>query len=457
MLKNVFDQFRKIKDEGSFTRNVSITSTWNVMGILSQFILSPVITRLYTPAQYGGFALYNTIVINVVLISSLRYSEAIVISESFGKRNNIVSLAFLLALTTTFLSALAVYLFQQPIQQFIGSTWPAQYIYIIPLAVFLGATLEILITVNVGRRKFFSNGLAGFLTHFSSRSSTILYALAIEARVMGLVSGDLAGKAIGITGVLASFRHLRRSLASFSETVSIEGMRMVARLYSHFPLYTLPTNLLILFSGHLPIYFFQLQFTSGVVGSYALSSSLLEMINRLIPYSLAGVFFPKARDLKSVSDEHLMEKLYKLYWAVFILSIGIFSILCLFSKYIFPFVFGESWSTAGIFMGILSLYYSFHFIAVSISDVYKVINKQRFFLIATIISVFLKLLVIVFAVLMKADIAITLFWFCISSALGAIIQILGVFVIFRFRVLKVVLSLSVMMAFFVLLTYFANF
>jgi len=457
MLKNVFAQLKKINDKGSFTRNVSITSTWNILGILTQFILSPIITRLYTPAQYGGFALYNTIIINVVLISSLRYSEAIVITDSPEKRNNVVSLAFILAAITTSLSALAVFLFQTPIQELIGSTWPFHYIYIIPVAILLGAALEILVTLNVWRRKFFGNGLAGFLTNGLSRSFTILYALAFEARVMGLVSGDLVGKVVGITSILASFRRLKQGVVSFYKSVTFNGMRVVAKQYRHFPLYTLPTNLLILFSGHLPIYFFQIKFTSGVVGAYALSSSLLEMINRLIPYSLAGVFFPKAMDLKNVSDEHLMEKLYKLYRAVFLLSIGIFTILGLFSKYLFPLVFGDSWATAGIYMGLLSLYYSFHFVAISISDVYKVINRQRFLLVATIFSVLIKLLVIVSAEILDAGVINTLFWFCIGSSLGAIIQIMGVFVIFRYKVLEVALSLLAMMAFFVLLTYLANF
>lgn len=457
MLKNTFDQFQRIRDKGSFTRNVSITSTWNVLGILAQFTLSPIITRLYTPDQYGGFALFNTIVANVVLISSLRYSEAIVISDGPERRNNVVSLAFVLVLITTTLSAAAVVFFEDAIQRFIGVVWPVSFIYIIPVAIFFGGTLEILVTINAWRRKFFNNGLAGFLTNLGSRSFTIFYGMVIQAKVIGLVSGDLVGKAIGITSVLASFKGLVGSLITFFKGSTLNGMRSAAKLYSQFPLYTLPTNLLILFSGHLPIYFFQLQFTTGAVGSYALSSSLLEMINRLIPYSLAGVFFPKAMDLKNVSNEHLMEKVYKLYWAVFFLSIGIFTFLCLFSKYIFPWVFGSSWATAGVYMGILSLYYSFHFIAISIADVYKVINKQRFLLVATIISVSLKLLVIALAIYFKIDVIDTLFWFCVGSSIGTIIQILGIFVIFRFKVSRVALSLLAMMTLFVLLTYLVNF
>jgi len=456
MLKKVLFQINKVKEEGSFIRNVTIVSTWNVLGILTQFILSPIITRLYTPDQYGSFALFSTIIVNAVLLSSLRYSEAIVITETPEQRNNTVFLSFVLVSGTTILSVLGTFLFQHQLQEFIGVVWPSYFIYVIPLAIFLGGTLEILLTINVWRRKFFSNGLAGFLTNILSRFFTISYAFFFQANAGGLVGGDLVGKVVGITGVLASFSNLKSKIYTFCRGLNINAIKLTASRYIQFPLYTLPTNLFILLSASLPIYFFQFQYTSVVVGYYALSSSLLEMINRLIPYSVASVFLPKAVELEKVSSKHLAETAYKLYGVIFVLSIVVFSGFSLFSKFIFPLIFGASWETAGIYMGILSLYYSFHFIAISLSEVYKVLGKQRFLLVSTVISVLLKSFAIFLAVYFDANVLEAIFWFCLANAIGSIIQIVGVFVILRFKVWQVCLSLLAMMMMFILLTTLVN-
>ncbi len=457
MLKRILFQFNKIREVGSFARNVSITSTWNILGILSQFILSPVITRLYAPDQYGSFAIFNTMVVNAVLISNLRYSEAIVVTEGKQQRNSVIFLSFVLVLVTVVASSVVTILFQDQIQAFIGVQWPGYFLYIIPVAIFFGGTVEILLIVNVWRRKFFNNGLAGFLTNLLSRSFTICYALFFPAKTAGLVTGDLVGKIVGIAGILISFRNLKSTVITFFESVSVSGIRVSARLYRHFPLYTLPTNLLILFSGHLPIYFFQIQFTSGVVGYYALSSSLLEMINRLIPYSIAGVFLPKAMDLKRISMQHLKETVFKLYVIITILSVVIFSGFAIFSKYLFPWVFGASWKTAGIFMGILALQYSFHFISISLAEIYKVIGKQRYLLKITVLSVILKVLVVCLSVYFNANVINAILGFCLAGAVGSIIQILVIFIIFDYKQYQVSLSLLAMMTLFVLLTYFVNF
>lgn len=457
MLKKVLFQFNKVKEQGSFIRNVTIVSTWNVLGILSQFILSPIITRLYTPDQYGSFALFSTIVVNAVLVSSLRYSEAIVITKTPEQRNNTIFLSFILVLSITILSILGTFLFQNQLQKFIGVALPNYFIYVIPMAILLGGVLEILLTINVWRGKFFNNGFAGFLTNILSRCFTISDAVFFQANVVGLIGGDLVGKMVGVTGVLLSFKNLKSKIYTFCRGFNFNAIKLAAHHYIQFPLYTLPTNLFILLSGSLPIYFFQFQYTSGVVGYYALSSSLLEMINRLIPYSVASVFLPKAVELKKISLTHLAETAYKLYGVILILSIGIFSGFSLFSRYIFPWIFGASWETAGIYMGILSLYYSFHFIAISLSEVYKVLGKQRFLLVTTVISVLLKSFAIFLAVYFEENVLNAIFWFCIANSIGSIIQILGVFVIFRFKVWQVCFSLLTMMAMFIILIRLVNF
>ena len=309
-----------------------------------------------------------------------------------------------------------------------------------------------------GGEIFFSNGLAGFLVNITSRGFTILNGLFFQPNVLGLIGGDLTGKITGVLSILlSSVRNFKSKLRDFHDSITIHGMKSVARLYKHFPIFNLPTNILASFSAHLPILFFQAQFTSAVVGSYALGGSLLEIVNRLIPYSMASVFLRKAIELRQTSVKSLAEGTYKLYWVIFSLSVIIFSGFALLSKIVFPWIFGPSWKIAGLYASILSVQYAFQFIAVALSEVYKVIEKQRFLLTTTFVSLILKIGIIASVVLFGVNEIHALLWFCIGGALGSILQIVGIFINFRFKIWNVSLSLFLLMFALITIIYTMNF
>ena len=457
MLKKMLLQVYKVKEEGSFARHVSVASSWNIFIVLAQFVLSPVITRLYSPSEYGIFALFNSIILNITLIGSLKYAESIVIADSKDQRNNSVALSFLLVCSTSFLTLLGIYFFKTSILKFLAASWLDGYLFIIPLSVFLAGILDILLTINIRRKKFFSNGWSGFLINVLSRGFAIFYGILMPAKAIGLMGGDLVGKIAGLAGVLVSFRGLKTQIQRFWRSISLLGMRMAAKTYSMFPVYVLPNAALTGLSGHLPIYFLQAEYNSTIVGAYAMASSLLEIVNRLVPYSVSSVFLPKAIELKKNSAKELSDGVFKIYWIMLAGAAAIFSGFALLGRIIFPFVFGSSWVTAGFFVAILSIYYAFNFISISLIEVYKVLNRQRFSLITTILSVILKVFALVYIVAFQMEIKNALLLFVLAGSIGSIIQILGIFIILEAKIWKVGLSLSFLMILLVFLVRLFNF
>lgn len=438
-------------------RNVSIASSWNTAIILLQLVLSPIITRLYAPSEYGLFALYNSIVLNIILLSSLRYTDAIVVVETRHQRNNIVFLCINLLFLVSSIVFLTVYLFQDLIIRFIDSSRLGSFVYIIPFAILVGGIIEILLLVNVSRRKFYTNGFSGFILNLISRATTIGYGTFAPAKAIGLVGGDLLGKIASIIALMFSFNKISKSIKYFLTSISLKEMKSVAKMYVRFPFYILPNNIIISLSGHLPIYFLQVQFDSAVVGSFALASSLLEIINRLIPYSVASVFFPKAMELKKFSEEKLFAGVYKLYWLMLVVSIIIFSFIAILGESIFPWIFGDSWLLAGKFLSLLCIQYAFNFVAVSLAEIYKVIDKQKFLLVTTVLAVFLKIFVIYLIIALRLDASFALILFGVAGALGSILQVTGIFFIFNYRKWKVLFSLIFMMLVLLLFNYLSTF
>jgi len=455
MWSNLLLLVRKIHEDGSFIRNVSITSSWNAAVIVSQFILSPIITRLYSPAEYGVYALFNSVVVNIALFSSLKYTETIVFTETPVQRNNAISLSFALVLIFSIVTFFVVVIFNQPIHLFFGNVGSTNFLYLIPLGVLLTCILEILASLNIKRKNFLNNGFAGFLNNTSARVFNILHALIGSPKSIGLIAGDFLGKLMGIAVVLISYKNFSVSIRNFLRSISVKEMRAVAFKYKSFPLYFLPSSVLIYLSGHLPLYFFQVRYGAAAVGSYALASSMLEIFNRLIPYALSPVFLQKATELKSVSTLHLAERTFKLFGYMLLLATLIFSGFALLGDIVFPFVFGKEWATAGIYVSILAIPYAFNFVAVALSEMYNVMGRQRFLLFNSIINVVLKIISVLIVFYLQTDELEALYIYAIFSSVGGIGLVLGVFIILKYRIWKALALLLLSLAT-LLVTLFLN-
>lgn len=418
-------------------RNVSIASFWNVVIILVQFTLSPVISRLYSPAEYGVYVLFSSFVINITFFSHFRYGDAVILTTSSRQRDNVFSLSIILIVVVSTLSLLFIFLFKQPLTKLFKLPLGNSLVYLIPLSVLLGSIMELLLVVNVGRKKFSNNGLAGFLNGAGSRGVTIMYAVAQKAIPIGLVLGDISGKVLALIGLTFSFRKPLPVFRRLVKETTIVRMREVAQHFRSFPFYFLPSNFLVTFSAHLPLYVFQYQYGAAVVGAYALASSMLEIFNRLVPYTISSVFLQKAIELRDMSHRHLSTKTYRLFLYLLLVATIIFSGFALLGDIVFPWVFGEKWSIAGTFITMLAISYTFNFIGVALTEVYKVMGRQRLLLGISVGTVVVKILVLMLIFFLDLKVAPALFTYSAISALASMVQVIGVFVILRYNVIKV--------------------
>jgi O-antigen/teichoic acid export membrane protein len=450
MWETFFLQVQKFRQKGSFVHHLSVATSWNIAIAATQFILSPIITRLYTPAQYGVFALMNSIIAGISLFSSFKYSEAILLTETKEARHRATGLAFGLLQATTLLSFIAIFIFHNSVSDFLNMPRATLLPYIIPIGVLLTGILEILLNINASKKNYFLNGLSGFISALSARGSNIIAALAFGPATASLLLGDFIGRVLAIISLLTSFKGNVGSVSLLVKSYKISVLKSTAKFYRSFPLYALPSSLLTTLSSHLPLYFFQVQYGSLVVGSFALASSLLEIINRLVPYTVSTVFLQKAKDLKSSSLNDLADGVYRLFKYALTLSTLLFLFVAVSSSALLPWAFGENWKTAGHITAILALYYAFNFVSVSLSEVFKVMDRQRLLLTTSLFSAALKVLAIIIVAVNSIEITHGVLFFSVAGALGSILQLACVFYIiknyFWKSLLWVVLSLIILLS-----------
>ena len=67
---------QQVLRKGSFVQNFAITMSGSMAVTAIGFLLTPVMSRLYPPAAYGQFAVFNSLASNLAMVSTLSYTTA---------------------------------------------------------------------------------------------------------------------------------------------------------------------------------------------------------------------------------------------------------------------------------------------------------------------------------------------------------------------------------------------
>lgn len=322
--------------------------------------ISPILTRIYTPEDFGVFALYIAIASIVAVVSTLRYELAIMLPQEESDAANIVVLSILIAFGTSLLILALVFFFNTPITNLLGNPQISNWLYFIPLTVLLTGIYQSL--------NYWSNRKKHYVRLATSRviqgsiTATANLGMGLGGmRASGLVLGGVVGQSAAVVALARMI--LREDEAHFSKT-SVLGCYALARKYSKFPRYSTWGALLDNASLQMPIFILSKFFQVDVVGFFGFTFKVLNLPMALIGGSISQVFFQKMSRAES-SDvyAYVLEMLSRL--ALIILPFVLFFFF--FGEIIFAFIFGENWRVAGTFAHILIFAVAIRFVVSPLS------------------------------------------------------------------------------------------
>lgn len=374
-----------MRQKGSFAQNFAVTFSGTAAVAVLGFAVSPIMTRLYGPQSYGLFAVFNALVSNVNLFSTLGYAPAFVLPRQRKRFLALVQLTVLLSLIALLVMSLAFWLMHEKLLYWLKAEELGIWFSVIPFAVFV-YNLNVLMSAWYLRTKDFKKR-AGIdvVTAVAGRSLTLGIGWIGHGPVGGLLLGDMFSKVTMFFTML--FNGIHRQLGELWHPFSWARIRAVAWEYREYPFYVMPTAYLNTVAGQLPIFFLTTGFGTGAVGLYAFSTSLLELPINLIGNAVAPVFLQKAAETHQQQPDRLKQICLDLYNKLFYFGLLPFGIITIFGDWIFSFVFGPRWEQAGVFTGYLGYYYIFKLASYATSPVYAVLQRQRIALLGTLLLV----------------------------------------------------------------------
>ncbi len=355
-------------------------------------VISPILTRIYTPEDFGVFALFIALTGILSTVASGRYELAIILPKKDEDAINIFALGFLIITSLSLFLLVFVVLFNGYFTKLLNNESIGFWLYFIPIAVFFTGMFNLLSYFN-NRKKNYKD-----IANATIIKSIMLAIVQLSVGFMkegasGLISGQI------VAALFANLRLLRNILKDKLLISKISKIKMIslAKHYKDFPKYQAPHAMLNTFSSNLPIYMFTPFFGVTVVGWYALSIRIVVAPMMILAGASAKVYNQKVTQLHSESGDAygFTNRLLKSLLKKIIIP---FFVIVIFAPNIFSIVFGENWREAGIYTQILSPWLLMVFFTATISFIPSLLNLQKKALFLEIIYSILRVVAIVIGI-----------------------------------------------------------
>lgn len=358
---------------GGFVRGVATLAGGTVLGQGAVIAASPILTRLYTPADFGVLAVYVSVIAPLAVVASLRYEYAIPLPKRDSEAAQLLVVALSIALVFPLVIAVVILTAGSALAEALGVPAFAPHLWLIPLGLFAVSVNQIFSFWAVRKQEYGRLARTKISKGFGSAATQLLLG-ALAAGPFGLLAGDVVGRSAGSVVLCRLAVHNDRGAF---RGVTLARLRKRLVRYRHFPLLSAPASLLNSAGIHSPALLLAMLYGPQVAGLYGLSQRVVGAPMVLVGSAVANVFMGQATHLLRQRDPAIRGLFRKA--AVRLLAIGLIPIplLAVAGPYVFSRVFGAEWLEAGQFTSVLALMYLVQFVVVPLSQTLNVLERQR--------------------------------------------------------------------------------
>ena len=355
-----------------FVKNVFtlVSATSVAQGIA--ILIYPVLSRIYSPEDFGLFALYMSITTITAMVATGKYELAIMIPGKDSDGASLAVLSSLLAICFSIILMVVILVFKQDIGRWLGNPDIEKWLFFVPLSTLLVAHFQI--TAYWSNRKKSYPRIAGAnlsqsLVNSGVKISTATALPSGGGLVAGAVTGQLTGTIWFLSGIIRRDRQ-------FFTGVNLSRMKNLAREFRLFPKFNMVHYVINNFSSNLPVFLLTSAFGPKVVGYYAMGFMMVNRPANLITSSLTQVFSQRIIE-KYNRGQAISIDIKKIVFRLVAFAVVPFLAAAIFGPAIFSFVLGKEWLEAGKYMQILLPWLLVVFISSPLSFLPDLLSRQR--------------------------------------------------------------------------------
>jgi len=359
-----------ILPKNQFMRSVAILAGGTSFAQALPILFAPVLTRLYSPGDFGILAVYTAILILSLNFSSFRYEFAIPISEDNQTAVDLFVLCVVIIILMSLLSFFGIFIFYDILCLIpqIGSL--GQYFWLLPVGFLFNGSYHIVNYWAIRERKYSAIALTRISQGFSGLITQLVLGF-FKFGSFGLIVGQIIGQCAGLMTLAKQFWANNKL---YVRSVSFNSLSIAACRYKDFPLYQSTASLMNSAGLQVPSLIFASCYGVEVAGWFYLTQKVLTIPISLIGTSVSKVFLGEAARL--VRDPHKLQRLYKkINFKLLTIGTGPCIILAVSGQWIFKFAFGPQWVQSGFYVQVMAFMFLLKFSTDSVINL-AIIERQ---------------------------------------------------------------------------------
>lgn len=371
-----------------FIRKVSVLGRGIGLAYTLQFLSTPFLGWLYTPAEMGLYGVFLAFVSLLTMAAPLRYDVSILAADSERESWLLSATSFLATLVMSPLLVAAVFALTR--YQVLGLTGLSTWVVALMLpTVAFGAWMECSRYTTL-KADAFGRLSAAIVAQSVGRVTVQLSLGALGWGASGLLLGELAAKMAGCLWMVPA---LWRSFRQGAYEVTLGSLRQAARAHRRSPLVLLPSSLIDLLALSLTIPMVTWRFGADAAGNLSFVQRLVAGPLAVASASVADALHSEAARLRLEAPERLWGLFRGISLRLFLLGLVPTLVLVLAGPWLFSALFGPRWETAGRLSVVLAPLVLAQFVVVPLSRLVFVLQGQKLKLIYDVSSLVLLLAV----------------------------------------------------------------
>ena len=376
-------------------RNIGKLFSANVIAQAIGLLVYPLLTRMYSPEDFGLLNLLLSIGSVLVLLSTSEYQTAILLPSKEKEAAGISRVALYVLCFWILVIIFSLPFTHQIAQLFDAPALASYYWMLIPYVAAYGGWA--IYNAWLMRRRNFGNISAFQLNQSGTGVLTKLIFGWIGWLRSGLIMSSVIAPIIALSTSILRSRNAFRELWQPCE----ESPRELANRYRRFPLYSMPRSLVNTLSGNLPALLLTPYFGLNQLGFFALAMTLAFRPITMITSSMYQVLFEhvaqKVRDGQSV-----WKNLSNRWLQLAVMVIPIMVILAIVMPWLVRILLGAGWEQTATLIQYMLPWVTCVLLIAPLAFIGDVFGKQKLFLIIEIIYLGLRILAMIVGIWMNS-------------------------------------------------------
>lgn len=334
---------------------------------------APLLTRIYSPADYGVLAVFVSSLAILAPLLNLRFAQAIPLPRRDRLAAQIVGLAITATAASGILVALILFLFADPLFRRLSVDLLGDWWWLLVIGAVAVSTYECFSGWATRRRAY------AILARTTATQAIVGEAIKLSSgilglRPLGLLLGNIANQSAGLSTLVL---HFRDDVSRLRQAVSPRAMLRAALLYRAYPTLRLTSHLVLVLAMQAPVMLVSMLYGNSSAGQLGLALATLAIPASLLGDNISRAYYAEISKL----GRRQPIAVRKITRSVLIRLAGV-AVPCAFplmiwGEEIFSFVFGQSWNQAGQLAATLSIYLVSQFIQKPASFLLFLFDGQR--------------------------------------------------------------------------------